>query len=211
LSVTARERYRAGAMSSTASLSIVGATSGYKSLDLPGFAHHVLALRVAGGWADRRSATALEVGGASGGAVELLPGYTLGEGRRTFGVRGFERGAVYGTRAVAGSLEYRAPMALGGRGLGLLPLFFDRSSISAFADAGAAMCASAPLYPAICAPAPLIGRTIASTGAELGINAAILDWDSPQPIRVGVAVPVAGREVTGTREASVYLAFGLSF
>jgi hypothetical protein len=211
LSTTARERYRAGAIGTTASLSVVAATSGYKSLDLPGFAHHVLALRVAGGWADRRSSTSLEVGGASGGAVELLPGYTLGEGRRTFGVRGFESAAVYGTRAMAGALEYRAPLALGGRGFGLLPFFFDRSSISAFADAGVATCATDAVYPSICAPPPLIGRTIASAGAELGINAALLDWDRPQPIRIGLAVPVAGREVTGARAATVYLAFGLSF
>ena len=211
LAVTARERLRTDAASRTASFSLVGTAAGYKSLDLPGFAHHVLAVRLAGGYADRRAATALEVGGTSGSSVAVIPGYAVGEGRRTFGVRGFASGAVYGTRAVAGSLEYRAPLALGGRGLGLLPFFFDRASLAAFADAGVATCAADPLYPSICAPAPLIGRAIASAGAELGISAAILEWDAPQAIRVGVALPVVGRALTGARAVSAYVAFGLSY
>ena len=77
---------------------------------------HVLALRLAGGFADRRAATAREVGGTSGTAVEIIPVYTVGEGRRTFEVRGFESASVYGTRAAAASLEYRAPFVRGGRG-----------------------------------------------------------------------------------------------
>ncbi len=211
LAFTARERYRADAASGTASFSVVGTAAGYKSLDLPGFAHHVLALRLAGGWADRKTGTALEVGGTSGTTVEIIPGYTVGEGRRTFGVRGFESGSVYGTRAAAASLEYRAPLVLGARGLKLLPFFFDRASFTGFADAGVATCATNPLYTSICAPAPFIGRTIASAGAELGISAAVLDWDSPQAIRVGIALPVVGRELVGARRATAYLAFGLSY
>ncbi|MEO7713709.1 MAG: hypothetical protein ABIV10_12410 [Gemmatimonadaceae bacterium] len=211
LAFTARERLRTDAASRTASLSVVGTATGYRSLDLPGFAHHVLAVRVAGGFADRRAATALEVGGTSGTAVEIVPGYNVGEGRRTFGVRGFESASVYGTSAAAASLEYRAPFVLGGRGLRLLPFFFDRSSLTAFADAGVATCARDPLYLSICSPAPRIGRTIASVGAELGISAALLQWDAPQAIRVGVAAPVVGRDVTNARRASAYLAFGLSF
>ncbi|MCY7380244.1 MAG: hypothetical protein LH467_13020 [Gemmatimonadaceae bacterium] len=211
LAFTARERLRTDAASRTASLSVVGTATGYRSLDLPGFAHHVLAVRVAGGFADRRAATALEVGGTSGTSVEIIPGYNVGEGRRTFGVRGFESASVYGTSAAAASLEYRAPFVLGGRGLRLLPFFFDRSSLTAFADAGVATCARDPLYLSICSPAPRIGRTIASVGAELGISAALLQWDAPQAIRVGVAAPVVGRDVTNARRASAYVAFGLAF
>ena len=211
LAFTARERYRSDAPSTTASLSVVGTTSGYKSLDLPGFAHHVLALRVAAGWADRRSATAFEVGGTSGSTFGVLPGYEVGEGRRTFGVRGFDNASVYGTSAVAGSLEYRAPLRVAGRGLGQLPLFLDRSSVTAFADAGTATCAANPLYPSICAPSPFIGRTIASVGGEVGMSLGILTWDAPELLRLGVAVPVAGRELVGARAASVYVAFGLSY
>jgi hypothetical protein len=211
LAFTARERLRSDAPSRTASASVVATAAGYKSLDLPGFAHHVLALRLAGGVADRRAGTSLEVGGTSGTTLEIVPGYTVGEGRRTFGVRGFPAGSVYGTRAAAATLEYRAPLMLGGRGLGPLPFFFDRSSLTAFADAGVAGCAADPLYPSICVPSPLIGRTIASTGAELVLSAAVLEWDTPQSIRVGVALQVVGREMVGARPASAYVAFGLSF
>src|SRR6185436_20487417 len=78
---------------------------------------------------DSRSPDYLEVGGVSGGTVDLFPGYTLGEGRRTFPVRGFPAGAMLGMRAYAASLEYRAPFTLPGRGLGLWPAFLDRSSL----------------------------------------------------------------------------------
>ena len=44
-----------------------------------------------------------------------------------FGVRGFPAASTYGTSAAAGSLEYRAPLVLAARGLGLFPLFLDRS------------------------------------------------------------------------------------
>ncbi|MBA3671280.1 MAG: PD40 domain-containing protein [Gemmatimonadaceae bacterium] len=215
LAFTARERLRVGAASTTASTSLVGTAGLFKSLNLPGFAHHVLALRVAGGIADRRAATSFEVGGTSGTVIEVVPGYTVGEGRRTFGVRGFPARAVYGTRAAAGSLEYRAPLALGGRGLALLPLFFDRSSISAFADAGAASCPvgadgkPATLNPTVCDPSR-IDRAIASVGAEIGFSAAILSFDSPQAIRIGFAVPVVNRQLS-RYTVSPYLAFGLSF
>jgi hypothetical protein len=211
LAATFRERVRSDAITTTASASLIGAVNGYKSLDLPGFAHHVLALRLAGGVADKRAGTSLEVGGTSGSTVELVPGYVAGEGRRVFGVRGFPSASVYGTSAAAASLEYRAPLVLGGRGLALLPFFFDRSSITAFADAGAAGCASQPLYPSVCSPAELLDHTLASVGGELGLSAAVLEWDSPQSIRVGLAVPVAGRELVGAKTVSGYVAFGLSF
>ena len=211
LGATFRERFRSDAPSATASASVVGAAQAYKSLDLPGFAHHVLALRVAGGVADSRAATAFEVGGTSGSVIEVVPGYTVGEGRRTFGVRGFPSASVYGTAAAGASLEYRAPLTMNTRGLGLLPFFFDHSSLTAFTDAGVATCAARPLYVGICSPSPLIGRTIASAGAELGLAAAVLDWDTPQQFRLGFAVPIAGRENTEAKRVSVYLAFGLSY
>ncbi len=211
LGVTLRERYRTDAPSTTASASVVGTAQGYKSLDLPGFAHHVLALRIAGGVADSRAATAFEVGGTSGNTLEIVPGYLVGEGRRTFGVRGFPSASVYGTSAAAASLEYRAPLTLNTRGLGLLPFFFDHSSLTAFTDAGVATCATTPLYTGICSPAPTMGRTIASAGAELGLAAAVLDWDVPQEFRIGVAVPIAGRDLTRAKPVSAYLAFGLSY
>lgn len=211
LAFTARERYQAGVASATASTSIVGTASGYRSLDLPGFAHHVVAVRLAAGIADRKANTSLEVGGLSSTTVQILPGYTVGEGRRTFGVRGFPTASVYGTAALSGSVEYRAPLVTSSRGLGILPFFFDHSSFAAFADGGVATCASDPLYPSVCAPAARIGRSIASVGAEVGLAAAVLDWDTPQLIRIGIAVPVAGRELVGAPRAGLYLALGFSY
>lgn len=211
LAVTVRERWRADQASGTLSTSAVGTAAGFKSLDLPGFAHHVLALRLAGGITDRRSGTSLEVGGTSGITVDVLPGYTVGEGRRSFGVRGFPAASTYGTSAAAGSVEYRAPLVLAARGLGLFPLFLDRSSISLFGDFGIADCVSDPLFPATCAPPRFLGRPLVSTGAELDIGAAILSWDAPQTIRLGIGVPVVGRERFGANAVGPYLAFGLSF
>ena len=211
LAVTVRERMRADDVGASASSSIVGIAAGYKSLDLPGFAHHVLSARFAGGIADRRASSSFQVGGTSGSSIELVPGYTVGEGRRTFGVRGFPSASIYGTQAASASLEYRAPLVLPGRGFGLLPFFVDRSSVTAFADAASATCAASPKYASVCAPSPRIGRTIASAGVELGLSAALLDWDRPQTVRLGIAVPVAGAELVGARSASAYVAFGLSF
>ena len=209
--ITGRARSRSGMVRRALSTSVVGTAAGYKSLDLPGFAHHVLALRLAGGFADRRSSSSFQVGGTSGSSIQLVPGYSVGEGRRTFGVRGFPSATVYGTRAAGGTLEYRAPLSLGGRGFGALPFFFDRASVTAFADAAVATCAVAPLFPGSCAPSPRIGRTIASAGGEVVLSAAILDWDSPQRVRVGFAVPVVGRGLVSTQAVSAYLAYGLSF
>ena len=211
LAFTVRERWRADEASGTLSTSAVGIASGFKSLDLPGFAHHVLALRLAGGIQDRRSGTSLEVGGTSGISVDVFPGYTVGEGRRSFGVRGFPAASTFGTSAAAGSLEYRAPLVLAARGLGLLPLFLDRSALTLFSDYGIAECVSAPLFPSTCAPPRLLGRPLVSAGAELDIGAAILSWDAPQTLRLRLAVPVVGRERFGARSVAPYLAFGLSF
>ena len=211
LALTVRERWRADFTHGTRSTSAVGTAAAFKSLDLPGFAHHVLALRLAGGLADRRAGTALEVGGTSGTVVNLLPGYTVGEGRRTFGVRGFPAASTYGTRAATATLEYRAPLLLTSRGIGLLPFFLDRSSLTLFGDWGIADCPSDPLYASTCAPAPRIGRAIASAGGEILLSAAILEWDAPQTLRFGLAAPVVGRELAGAKTVTPYLAFGFSF
>ena len=62
------------------------------------------------GWA--KTNASFEVGGVSGGTFQILPGYTVGEGRRSFPVRGFPAGALSGVRAVAASAEYRAPLSI---------------------------------------------------------------------------------------------------
>jgi hypothetical protein len=44
----------------------------------------------------------------------------------------------------------------------------------------------------------------------------LLDWDAPQLVRIGLAVPVAGRDAVqatgiGVRAVSAYLTFGLAY
>ncbi len=211
----------------------ISAFSAYKSLRFLGFGRHVFAARVAGGWTDSRAPGYLEVGGVSGGTVEIFPGYTLGEGRRSFPVRGFPAAAMIGMRAYSLSAEYRAPLLLPGRGLGLLPAFVDRSSLTIFGDLGSAWCPA--LYQTRLAPAyslcsqgdydigrttflsyhPIIyqaANTVGSVGAELNVVAATLDWDRPIRYRVGVAHPVVGLNLlSGIRPWSAYVAVAASF
>lgn len=201
------------------SLRATGAARVYKSLDLPGFAHHVLALRVAAGATDRNATTELSAGGVSGSSAELLPGLTIGDPARTFPVRGFGAGAQRGIRAAAASLEYRAPLALPARGLRLLPVFADRLSIAAFADAGSAWCpgtsrADQPLCASTVrgtatSRSPDRPHWLASVGAELGLDAA-LSYDAPYRFRLGVAAPVAQRALA-SNAVSAYLSLGLGF
>jgi hypothetical protein len=220
---TVRQRWR---VSDTAAftMSLVGTTAAFKSLDLPGFAHHVLALRVAGGAQDNRGTGYYEVGGVSGGALDVLPGYVLGEGRRTFGVRGFPTASLLGIRAFQGSAEYRAPLALPGRGLGTLPFFLDRTSITLFGDAGSAWCPGTYVTrPApntsLCTSGDVDGgfvflepNIIGSVGGELNISASILSWDAPFAYRVGYAHPIIGTEfVAGRQKPMVYFTVGISF
>ena len=169
----------------------LGVLSMYKSLDLPGYAHHVLAARVAGGWSEGIAPEIFSVGGESGASVEVLPGVRTGT-RRTFGVRGWSTDSREGTRALATSVEWRFPVTLATRGTG--PLFFDRLSGAIFADAGAGW-----------DPAPV--SWIASAGAELALDIAWL-YDDAYRLRVGAARPVAG---SGRGDGKVYVLLGTSF
>ena len=235
LSATSRHRYRAtnfptstsstpGAETTRLTTSVVGQLSVFKSLDFPGYAHHVVALNVGAGVEDNRSPSYFEVGGVSGGVLDIFPGYVLGEGRRTFAIRGFDPAAQLGINAFKASAEYRAPLLMPGRGLGTLPLFFDRTSFTLFGEAGSAWCPG--VYAARPAPAfsrctPLEAeagivftepRLLASAGGELALSAAILSWDVPYRLRLGAAFPLAGQEFAfGNTKPRVYFAVGSSF
>ncbi|HVE80106.1 MAG TPA: hypothetical protein VNA89_14665 [Gemmatimonadaceae bacterium] len=212
LSASARQRWLydwfRGGTNSTA----VGSVSAFKSLNLPGYAHHVLALRLAGGWTDPQATDLFEVGGVSGGAVAILPGTAVGGSRRAFAVRGYPAEALEGTRAAAASVEYRAPLFMPGRGLGLLPLFFNRTSLAVFGDAGSAWCAGADL---LCRAEWVDARDVlASVGAELALDLGF-PYDAPFRIRAGAGVPLRGVS-TPTREvaasgARAYVTFGTAF
>jgi hypothetical protein len=219
LSGSVQQRWQEGRLGPS-SRRAIGAARLFKSLDLPGFAHHVLAVRVAGGVTDARTATELTAGGVSGSAAELLPGLTVGDPARTFAVRGFVGGAQRGTRAAAGSVEYRAPLALPARGARLLPVFADRLSFTAFADAASAWCPASVdrsvqtlcLVTASGAPSvrsPLAPAWMASLGGELGLDAA-LSYDVPYRFRLGLAAPVAQRDLAPSA-VRVYFTLGLSF
>jgi WD40 repeat protein len=208
---TARERLRSGfTANGPSSLSIVGVTTAFKSLDLPGFAHHVLALRAAGGWSDLRSNAYFEAGGVSGTQIELLPGYFIGETRQTFGVRGFLPGSLAGVRAIGGTVAYRAPLLMAGRGLSILPVFFDRASLELFAEGARAWCPTASADRQVCTTQSLTTQqTIASVGGEINLTTAIFAWEDPYRLRVGVAAPV--KNSVGAPRQTLYFAAGFSF
>jgi hypothetical protein len=212
LSASAQQRWQQGAVGSQARR-VVAVARGYKSLDLPGFAHHVLALRVAGGVSDRNSTSDFSAGGASGSRLELLPGLALGEPQRTFAVRGFAPSTQRGLRAAAASLEYRAPITMPARGLRLIPFFVDRLSAAAFVDAASAWCPASvrdnPECAQSSAASPARPTWLASAGGELDLDAA-LQYDVPYRFRLGVAAPIAARERAG-RPVSVYFTLGAAF
>jgi hypothetical protein len=206
-----RERFLSG-NGSRASFSAVTAVSGYKSFDLPGFARHVLAVTGAAGYRDNQSTDYFEVGGTSGSSLVLAPGVVLGEGRRTFPVRGFNAASLIGIRAYAASAEYRAPLALPGSGWGLLPFFLDQTQLSLFYDVGGAWCPAVLPAGSVCRDPILTHRyTLSSAGAELNVTAAVLEWDAPYRFRFGVAVPEQGRALLGAPTITTYFSLGLSF
>ncbi|HKG92137.1 MAG TPA: hypothetical protein VKA84_09610 [Gemmatimonadaceae bacterium] len=191
LSGSVEERWLTG-IASGSWTRLTGIARVYKSLDLPGFAHHVVAARAAGGLVSRDATDDLDVGGTSGSSLELFPGYAVGTSSRRFGVRGFPAAAESGTRAAAGSVEYRAPLLLPARGYRLLPLFVSRTSATLFADGAAAWCPAAQAELLICRGASTRPRWLASAGAELNVDVA-LQYDVPYRFRFGLAAPVAER------------------
>lgn len=213
LNVTARDRLSSGLTASgPQSLSVVGTASVYKSLNLPGFAHHVFALRGAGGWADVNTNGYFSVGGVSGTTFEIIPGYVLGEGRRTFPVRGFAGGTLLGTRAVTGSAEYRIPLLLFGGAPGVLPFFFDRTSLTLFGDYGKAWCPNVRAGRQVCNQAGQDqGLDIGSVGAELNLNFGVFSWDTPTRFRVGVVHPMENGALFGRSKTQLYFVSGVSF
>lgn len=171
----------------------------YRALPVDGFARPVVAARAGAGWLGGSDRVVYSVGGISEGELALIPGITLGGGRRTFPVRGYGADAILGRSAVAGSLEVRWPLALVGRGPGLLPVNLDRLSAAAFADGGAAW------FPrGFTTLVPLSSR-IGSVGLELAADLGA-PYDFPLRLRFGVARPL-----TAGTSPSAYVAIGPSF
>ena len=206
LSGSVRQRWEASA--GAAGRSAVAVASAYKSLDLPGFAHHVIAVRGAIGAADHRTPSEYEVGGVSGTSFEIVPGISFGSATRTFPARGFPAGAESGIHASSLSAEYRVPLIAPSRSLGLFPFFLDRASLALFGDAARASC-PAHATPA-CSPSASDGPTLASVGAELNLDSA-LQFDVPYRFRLGIAHPVRGAAYAGASAISGYATLGLAF
>ena len=201
ISATGRLKWLEGS-GPLASKNVSAALAAYKSIDVGAFAHHVVAVHVAGGVADGTEQNEFDLGGASGADIATLPGISLGS-RRTFGVRGFPVGVESGTHIVAGTLEYRLPFTNPELGFGLWPVFLDRTSLSLFGDAGSASGGFE-------VPGSLADHWIASAGAELGINLAV-PYDVPYLLRIGAAAPVVNRSGLNVASATLYVRLGFSF
>lgn len=167
---------------------VVGEAAAYKALGGPGFANHVLAVRVSAGRAFGPGANRFhfEAGGAEG-AAERVTGFGLfGGSPLLFPARGFPEGARYGRTAWSGSAEYRFPLALVDRGLGAFPLYFDRLHGSVFFDVGNAW--GPDEGPG--GSANPRRAAVASAGAEL--SAIVVPfYGRSLALRAGVGVPVA--------------------
>ena len=213
LSGSARLRWRTDDAANTRSTTYIGAASAFKSLDfIAGPAHHVLALRGVVGVADDKTNTELEAGGVSGGSVELAPGMLVGDVRRNFFVRGFAPAAQRGIRALGGSAEYRAPIAITSWGSRFMPFFGQRVSATFFGDAGAAWCPAGAEAQTIGCPAGATKREwMTSVGGELTLDATALSYDVPYRFRLGFARPVSGRAYSDHPNGSVYFSLGATF
>ncbi len=164
-----------------------------------GFAHSVLALRLAAGATAGPITNTLGVGGVSSGSLALGFGRSFGTAR-AFPVRGYAGGTLRGRRAATASIEYRIPLALIGKGVGHLPVGADKVSLSVFGDAGDAW-----------DPGMRARLThLASAGAEL-VSDVTINYDFPLRLRVGVAQPIAPLPAGGARRPQVYLGFSSDF
>ncbi len=209
VSLSASQRWQGGT-SGGSTRKLIGVSSAYKSLDLPGFAHHVLAIRAAGGITDDRSPSLFSAGGISGASLEVFPGVSVGQ-RRNFGVRGYPASAEGGTRAYSAAIEYRVPLVGPSRGFRFIPVFIDRTSLSFFGETGRAYCpASADVANGVCRNIDIGNPAMTSVGAELNVDTA-LQLDVQTRIRLGIAFPLAHREVLLAGKAEAYATFGASF
>jgi hypothetical protein len=210
ISANGRQRWRGGT-TGAATRRIVGTTLAYKSLDLPGFAHHVLALRAAGGITDDKSPDFFSAGGISGTTLDVFASVTVPQQRRTFGVRGYPAGAESGIRAYSAAVEYRAPLAAPSRGFHYIPVFVDRMSLTFFGETGRAFCpASADTISGFCSTQNIVNPAMASAGAELNVDTG-LQLDAQARLRLGLAFPLINREMLGASTAQAYVTFGSSF
>jgi outer membrane protein assembly factor BamA len=120
-------------------------------------------------------------------------------------------GSAQGTRAFAGSLEYRAPLFEAGRGFHLLPAYLGTTSMSVFTDVAEAWCPAVGAILATVCEAPDAQRKLMnSVGAELNFVTS-LQYDVPYRLRLGFGVPLANRRYYDAGPIDFYVTFGLPF
>ena len=209
-SVSGRQRWQSGT-SGRSTRTVIGVTSLYRALDLPGFAHHVIALRGALGLSDKNTPDRFSAGGISGTLLEVFPGVDLGTQRRLFGVRGYPVSAERGIRAYSGAIEYRVPLAAPSRGFRFIPVFIDKTSLTLFGEAGRAFCPANAVGPdGVCSAGDVANPVMRSAGVELNVDTG-LQLDLQARMRLGVAFPLADRKQLRAKRASAYFTFGASF
>jgi hypothetical protein len=165
---------------------------------LPGFAHWVLAGRIAAGWSGGSWPAYFSVGGESSEGLETLPGLPFGLSRRSFPLRGYPPEGGY-TRPRSGIAELRVPLLLVGRGLRAIPLVLDRVSLTVFGEAGGGWNAVAGA-----------SRSYADVGSELVVDLGAMR-DVPARLRIGAAVPLSDGAGVTAGQVRQYVAAGTSF
>jgi hypothetical protein len=133
----------------------------------PGYANHVLALRLAGGLAD---------GPGTGNGQ-----FSVGGVSRFFSVRGHESGILRGDQVWSASAEWRFPFGVADEGLGPWPAYLDRFAVGVFLDAGGARTSGGG--------GETSWESVTSAGAELVISASLF-WEGLDRVRLGIAVPL---------------------
>ncbi len=180
------------------------ASRAYQGADWFGFAPSVFAVRVDAGIEASRSTIGFTAGGGGGVGPEPGDDPPIRGGSR-YDVRGYGSGTQGGNRVVAGSFEYRFPIALFERGYRLVPAAVDRLWGDVFVDAGTAWCPES--CAALATRVPTSPTPLVSVGAEAILNLR-LRYALDLPVRLGVAVPL--RE-TSDSSPQVYLITGRSF
>jgi hypothetical protein len=141
----------------------------------------------------------------------VFPGFSVGEQKRNFGVRGYPAGAEGGTRAYSAAVEYRAPLFAPSRGFRFIPAFVDRTSLTLFEETGRAFCpSSADTKSGVCSTSNIGNPAMTSAGAELNIDTG-LQLDVQARIRMGLAFPFINRERLKASKVQAYGTFGASF
>ncbi|MBB4639709.1 PD40 domain-containing protein [Longimicrobium terrae] len=195
---------------------LAGRTQGYHAFRGTGFARHVIAARLMAAADAGSRGPGFAIGGVESSTVASPLGTGTGiGGRPEFPLRGYSDGAQFGDRAVAGSVEYRFPLALVERGYRLIPAYVDRTWGTLFADGGAAWCVESCLFTNVqrAEAEPLV-----SVGGELGASLRFFFY-APIDLVGGVGVPLRRLEST-TLEGDVfresmsprfYIRFGQAF